>query len=301
MGARISRVEKGEAMGKIRATVDRMQLGRAMRGYRVRSGKTLADVAQLLECSTTRIGSFEDGQATLSAREIEMLTDFYGVPAGEAEAIAELGTQARKRSRRNNYANRLPEQFSRFSLLEDEASLIMIYQSGLIPSLIQSPLYMRAIREESQGVTWNADELEMRVSFALKRQQEIANTVDAKRIHVILGEHAVTDVLRNYDVMEQQLRHLLGIAYTQPAITLQILRASTPKSPARSGGFTIFDFDGRMDRVAAASVLAGPPNFIEDPSETAEFDALFTLYQQNALDQAQTIDYLAELVDDIGK
>ncbi|MGW4521064.1 helix-turn-helix domain-containing protein [Amycolatopsis sp. NPDC004378] len=288
-------------MGKIRPTVDRMQLGRAMRGYRVKAGKTLADVAQLLRCSTTRISSFEDGQANLNVREVETLTTFYVVPGAEAEAIAELAAQARKRSRRNNYANQLPEQFSRFSLLEDEASLIMIYQSGLIPSLVQSPLYMRAIREESQGVTWSADELEMRISFALKRQQELANAADTKRIHIILGEHAVTDVLRNYDVMEQQLRHLLGIAYTQPSITLQILRASTPKSPARSGGFTVFDFDGRMDRVAAASVLAGPLNFIEDPQETAEFDALFTRYQQNALDQAQTIDYLAQLVDDMGK
>lgn len=288
-------------MGKIRPTVDRMQLGRAMRGYRVKAGKTLADVAQLLECSLTRISDFEDGQANLSAREIEVLTEFYAVPAEEAEAIAELGTQARKRSPRNTYANLLPEQFSRFSLLEDEAASIFIYQSGLVPSLLQSPLYMRAIHEDSQGIYWSPDELEMRVAFALKRQENIVNGPNPKRIHAVLGEHALTDVLKNYDVMEEQLRHLLGIIYTRPSVTVQVLPASAPRNPARSGGFTLFDFGGRMDSVAAASVIAGPMTFVDDRSSTAEFESLFSALQRDALPPSQTTDYLANLVDNIGK
>ncbi len=137
-------------------TVRRRRLAAELRRLREASGKTHEDVAAELGWHRSKIGRIEGAQfVRLSLTDLRALLDLYGVAGtDQREALITLGKEGRERGWWHSYADVLPNPHSVLIGLEAEALSVRAYQAQLVPGLLQTEDYTRAIlRGSSPGTT----------------------------------------------------------------------------------------------------------------------------------------------------
>lgn len=271
-------------MVNARPTVERRQLGLALKRCREQAGRSQLEAGQHIGIDDSRISKVEDGIANLAADQLERLTDFYGVTGDERETILALGVEARKRASRQPYTDVLPGSFQRFADLEADANRIYSYESGVVPGLLQSPSYIHAVLE-SAGIWWQPSETvrDQRSAFRVQRQQNTWQSRKPKELHFVIGEAALTEVAGSAAVMREQLEHLLTVMDERDNTTIQLLPFSVPNNPARGGGLTVLEFGLAVPRVGFASVVHGPSTYYDEGERTAAMLRTFQRLSELAL------------------
>ncbi len=108
-------------------------------------------------------------------------------------------------------------------------SLIRAYEPQVVPGLLQTEEYIRAITTASFP-SENEDDWERRVALRLARQDLLKRPVPPQ-YWVVLEETALRRTIGGRDVMSGQLKHLIEAA-SQPDITIQVLPFSAGWHPA---------------------------------------------------------------------
>lgn len=286
-------------MGKARQTVERRQLGLALRRHRDQAKVTQAEAARHVGKTASLVSKIEDGLGTLDADALEALLDFYGVSEPQRCTLLELGTLARKRQPRGSvrtYTDTLPEAFQRLADMEQEATTIYQYQPGVIPGHLQTPRYIRALMRAGDGIWWQeyGPEPENRVAFRLERQARVLDAAKPKSLQFVFTYEALYDDGFHSDVMREQLHHLLELARKHRNIDLWILRVGALDNPAPGGGITVLDFES-APRVGFANVAYGPSTYIDDEEDTAALLRAFKRVQGLAMSKAESLKMIRDL------
>ena len=258
-------------MGVARPTFERRQLGLTLRRLRDQAGKPQQVAADLLEKTRTRIVQLEDGTATISQEELVKLLDCYGVTGDERETVLELGAQARRRQKRRVHVDHLPDAYQRFADLEASASEINWFETGIIPGLLQSPSYMRAVFAECEGVWWEADgeQGRDRLTYRIERQARLFESDERRILRFVVTEDALHANLGSPDVMKEQSNHILSLLDAHPDLTVRVLRNDAHPNPARGGGLWIFGFGDRAAPVGYSPAVLGPSAYYDDEADTS--------------------------------
>ncbi|WP_424188930.1 helix-turn-helix domain-containing protein [Actinokineospora sp. G85] len=269
-------------MVNARPTVERRQLGLALKRLRERSGLSQLAAGQHIGKDDSRISKIEDGLATPKAEDLVKLLELYGVVGDERETIEALGAVARKRQPARAYIDLLPDSFQRFSDLEAAAAKIRTYEVAVIPGLLQSPGYIDALFAASDDVWWASSEVRRKnMGEFRRRRQELLWQAKEKELHFVIGEGALDEVNGSTEVMREQLGHLLNLIDTKPNLTVQMLPKTVPNNPARGGGLTVFEFGISLPRIGFASVVTGPSTFYDGGEDTSNM--LRALYRISKL------------------
>jgi hypothetical protein len=147
----------------------------------------------VIECDTSLISRLERGQRSLKTMELNALLDFYGAPKDAREDIAPLVQIARRRLPRRMYSDDgLPTAFRRLSDHEQDATEIYYSEGELIPGLLQTEDYIRAMMHAGRSAAFDVspDDIEARVQFRLERQQLITRE-DPPLLWFVIGECAL--------------------------------------------------------------------------------------------------------------
>lgn len=278
-------------MSKARQTFERRQLGLTLRRLRDAAGKSQQAAADWIGKARSQLVEMEDGRGTLATDKLEALLDFYGVAGDERRTVVELGALARARQKRRAYTDLLPGSFQRFADLEGSATEIRCYEFGIIPGLLQSLGYVRAMIDDGDGVWWQPShaELSERIAFRLDRQEKIFGAPDPKTLHFVLTEDALTGAVGSQDVMREQRRHILKLLADNDNLTVQVLRSDTYGNPARGGGMTIFGFGDRGSPIGFSTVVFGPSTYFDQEADTADQLRAFRRLQELALDPDESV------------
>lgn len=271
-------------MGTARPTFERRQLGLTLRRLRDEAGKPQQVAADLLGKTRTRIVQLEDGTATISRDELIKLLDCYAVTAAERGTVLELGAQARKRQKRRVYVDQLPDAYRRFADLEASASEINWFETGIIPGLLQSPSYLRAIVAEGEGVWWDENDTEGqdRLAYRIERQARLLESGQRRILRFVLTEDALRANLGSPDVMREQTDHLLALLDAHPDLTIRVLRNDAHPNPVRGGGLWIFGFGDRAAPVAYSPATGGPSTYTDHEADTSRMlQAFYRVWEQS--------------------
>lgn len=257
-------------MGTARPTFERRQLGLTMRRLRDEAGKSQQVAADVVGRTRTRIVQLEDGSATFSQEDLGKLLDCYGVTGDERATVLELGLQARKRQKRRIYVDQLPDAYQRFADLEASAIEINWFETGIIPGLLQSPTYMRAIFAECEGVWWEINNAQGRdrLTYRIERQSRLLESDQRRIFRFVVTEDALRANLGSPAVMREQLDHLLALLDAHPDLTVRVLRNDTYGNPARGRGLWIFGFGERAAPVGYSPAVYGPSVYYDDHADT---------------------------------
>ena len=271
--------------------VGRRRLAQELRRLRSRAGLTIADVAGRLECSAGKISRVENGVVGAQPTDVQAMLDLYGVDGAERCALVELVRMARRRAWWHEYADVVPAQSSRFFGLEDGAATVDQHAGAMIPGLLQTEAYARAVASAPSATRPN--DIERRVELRLRRQQ-LLRRPDPPRVHVLLDEAALHREVGGPEVTAGQLDRLAEFA-DAPHVTLQVLPYGAGAYPALGIAFTVFGFADPADgRVAYLEQLAGN-TLLESAAEVDVYATAFAESAAAALDPERSTELIRTL------
>jgi len=273
--------------------VRRRLVGGALRRYRENVGYALEDAARVLECDRSKISRIETGQRGIRPKELRELLTEYGVPASEQLALVSIASRGGQHSWWHPYTDTMSDAYLDYVIMESAASEIMTYEAQLVPDLLQTDQYARAIAAAEPGYVSDQQREDAVAARAARRQAVLSGS---RRLSVILGEGALHQVVGGADVLARQIGHLARLAEDVPALTLQVLPFSVGAHVgAGSGSLAILRFpDAPGLGVVYLEALSGGV-YLESPSDVARYIRAFALLRAAALSPGDSVRLLQRL------
>lgn len=255
-------------------TVRHKRLTAELRRLRAESGLTRDETASRLDWHPTKVTRIETGQWTrLNVRDVRDLLDVYGVTDdAHIEALVQLARDARQRGWWHSYGDVLPSEYSHFIGLEAEAASVRTYQQVLVPGLLQTEDYARAIvhafrpHDLQEGV-------DRRVAVRRERQRRVLDE-HVLELWAILGEGVVRQLVGDAVITARQLQFLVE-ASELPNVTIQVLPFGAGEHGAMVGAFEMLGFPQAVDPDVVYVENMASALFLEDPEEVARYAQVF--------------------------
>lgn len=118
--------------------------------------------------------------------------------------------------------------------MEDVALRVRTWQISVVPGLFQTADYARALAV-SGGVWEDPDDIERIVAVRMKRQARLMDDNPLK-VHAVIWEPALRQVVGGAEVMREQLSHLYDVAKL-PSVHVQVLPFRAGGHPCIGGSF----------------------------------------------------------------
>lgn len=229
-----------QVLRQVRPTARRIALGGHLRRLRENRGIDRENAANAIRASSSKISRMELGRVAFKERDIADLLTLYGITdEHERERILTLVRQANVPGWWRDYGDVLPSWFETYVGLEQAAAVIRVYEPQLVPALLQTPDYARAVMQ-LRHVHVSVDEIERRVRLRMARQIFLSQP-GAPELWVALDEAALRRSLGDHKLQQAQLLHLIDMAQ-RPNITLQVVPSHAGGHIAAGGPFTILRF-----------------------------------------------------------
>ena len=159
----------------------RRLVGGALRRYRENVGYALEDAARVLECDRSKISRIETGQRGIRPKELRELLTEYGVPEREQAALVAIASRGGQRGWWHRYADVLPGPYLDYVIMESAAAEIMTYEAQVVPDLLQTDDYARAIAAAEPGYATDQQREEAVAARAARRQAILGGSAEAPR------------------------------------------------------------------------------------------------------------------------
>jgi hypothetical protein len=235
--------------------------------------------------------------------DVETMCRLYGADAGLTDALKGLARETRAKGWWHSYGADLSEWFELYIGLEAAASRLRHYEAEIIPGLLQSPQYMRAIIRNGLTAEHTPELVGQRVAVRQQRQRILTRKQPrAPELDVILSEAAV---LRGFDrtVMIEQFLHLQILAGL-PNISVRILPLTTGPHRAFHGPFVILDFPRpatARDPEPTTVYQEGPTGalYLDKPREAQVYDAIWADLDSKCWDRTRSGRFIQEKTEEL--
>lgn len=267
-------------------TVRRRELGTLLKTLRTERGMTAEQVAGQLGVSTSKVSRLETGQRGARARDINELSDLYGIGQEERQRLLELARAGKERA----WWQPLGLPYPTYVGLETEAAAIFDYGLGIIPGLLQAPAYARAVVAAADP-TLPPEAVEQRVQGRMFRQQLLLDEA-GPRFEAVVDESVLHRVVGGAEAMRAQLERLLELS-TLPRVTLRVIPYEAGALPAGNNKFIILSFAQAAVRdVVFIEGLTGDL-YLDDPADVEAYKTAYEALAQLAADPAATREIIA--------
>jgi transcriptional regulator with XRE-family HTH domain len=278
-------------------TIQRRRLGIALKRAREAAGKTQDEAAVIMDAAASKISRLELGQSGLRLTDLGILLNYYGVEGPEAETMRDLARAGRQRGRWSSYRESLPTWFRQYVDLEGDASEIRWYQAEIIPGILQTEAYIRAILEAGSRV--NVEDLDRQVQVRLQRQSAL-DAADETELAFVLSESALRRRVGGIVTMREQLRRLIEVS-ERPNVGLQILPFDADSYTTASFGFVSLRFDG--DAASDVIYQEGYTDaaYLDSPSDVKAYGKLWDDLRAAALGPVESRNLMTRIAGKFGE
>ena len=286
------------ASGPTSSTVQAWELGLRLREHRERLGLTAASVARTTGIGSTNLSVMESGKRRLTAAKLRDLVEVYRLDDAERRELEELREQADQREWWYDYAHLFPEDFVRLLGLEAGADRISEFAPDIVPGLLQTADYARAVMRAGTPCTGPVD-IGPRLETRLARQARLVGTY-ALKLDVLLGEAALRQVVGGPEVMRGQLAHLLHVIAKRPDhVRVRVMPFSAGAHPLLGAGLRIMSFpSGRLrDLVYQETAISGA--VVDKRQVILESTASFAEAFDRALDEEGSRGFIGDVREEV--
>lgn len=246
----------------------REALGQRLREIRRRAGLSGRQLAALADWHESKISKLEYGKLRASDADVRAYCAHAGAEDELADLLATLhNIDAAYMEMRRLLSTGTGRSQDKLVKLAEKTRLTRIYQNVLIPGILQTPEYARAILERSITRHRLPDDIDAGIAKRMERQQFLYH--GDRRFHVLLAEQALLTTVGNDSVMIGQLDRLL-VAAGLPRVTLGIVPAAA-EIPQQTTNFVMFD-----DRMTTVETITAELT-ITQPREIATYGRTFDM------------------------
>ncbi|MGW5291876.1 helix-turn-helix domain-containing protein [Streptomyces bacillaris] len=221
-------------------------LGRRLGGelLRMREARDLrqSHAADALTASVAKVAKIERGLVPIRDPDIRALCHLYGeTGADTVDRLLALAKADRERRKASGWWNQYPglRSMAEYAALEDIATSVRTWQLAIVPGLLQTPDYARALAV-GNGSWEDPDEIEPFIEARMTRQARLGGE-NPLELWAVVHEAALRQLVGGREVMREQLGHLVDMA-RQPNVKLQITPYLAGAHPGLTSAFTIVSF-----------------------------------------------------------
>lgn len=185
-----------------------------------------------------------------------------------------------------------PAWFRPFVELEEAATVIRSFEVQVIPGLLQTPDYARAVFAPRRP---DSDKLDDQVAARLERQR-ILTRAQPPQLWVILDENVLRRHVGTTAVMRAQLERLVAAAL-QPRIVIQVLPYEVGSHAGVGGPFAILTLDEGPDVVYVDGFLKG--QILAEPEDVKATGHAYDLLRAVALSPERSIDLITNVMKEL--
>ncbi|MFC9291586.1 helix-turn-helix domain-containing protein [Streptomyces sp. NPDC057052] len=278
--------------------VRRRKLGAELRALRSRAGLTSGEAARLVGWHQSKVSRIETGTSGTRPADVRLLLDAYGVDDAQLrELMLSLAGSVEGGGREHwwhAYRGVLPPTYRDFISLESQASAMRTLETTVVPGLLQTPAYARAVtRAAVEGL--DEDRLDALVEVRLARQ-DVLRARPPLELDAVLDEAVLRREVGGPEVMAQQLERLVEAARL-PQVRLQVLPFSAGAHIGVTGSFVIFSFSSASDLDVVVLDHLTSSVHLERKEDLQAYTKAFNALRAHALSPGDSLDYLAATAD----
>jgi len=278
--------------------VRRRKLGAELRAQRARAGLTSGQAAARVGWHQSKVSRIETGSSGVKPADVRLLLDAYGVVDPQLRELLLVLAGSEDGGGRQNwwhaYRGVLPPAYRDFISLESQASAMRTLETLVVPGLLQTPEYARAVTRAAVGPPDDAN-LDTLVEVRLARQ-DVLRADPPLRMSAVLDEAVLRREVGGPEVMEAQLRRLVTAARL-PHVRLQVLPFAAGAHIGITGPFVIFSFPSTSDLDVVVLDHLTSSLYLERKEELQAYAEAFSTLQSNALSPEDSLDHLTALAE----
>lgn len=264
---------------------------------RRKTKKTQRDIADAMDWSLSKMIRIENGEVGITPNDLKVLLGHYGITEQRRiDPLVEMARASRGYSWSDLRDFFTPADLTYFSF-EAAASYLRTFQMAVVPGLLQTEEYARAILQDELRHT--GSEADRRWQ-ARQRRQELHDRDTPPEMSVVLDEAVIRRYVGGSTVMRRQLEELKRWS-DEPHINLQVLPFKAGAHRLMRGPIVLLEFaDAKDDDLLYQEHTSGAATTRDDPDVTATYLESFFDVEAKALPPKATIDLLDELIDEMG-
>jgi transcriptional regulator with XRE-family HTH domain len=271
----------------------RRRLRDALRKAREAQQLTQKQAADDLDWSMSKLVRIEAGTVNVSTTDLKALLQLYAITAeAQVANLLEIARNTRRAPWYSKYQEVIGAPFAEFLGYERSASTIKAFTQLIIPGLIQTDDYARAILQVRR-----VSRVDERVDLRMERQ-ELLDQEDCPEISYVIDEAALHRRVGGSAVMRRQLRRFREVM-DHPKISLGIIPFSAGAHQSMSSSFTVLEFADWDEDVLYQETSQGSVTTREDQDQVAEHIERFDLLRSMSMDGQDAIDLTDRLINDL--
>lgn len=260
------------------------------------AGLTQSEVARAQEWSPSKVHRIEKGHVSIGRPDLLALLQHYGISDQQLiDNLLELARSSRNQPMPyRGYRDTFSPEIIRFWGYEASASWIGELELLVLPGLLQTPDYTRALIRDGHGVA--EDRLDRFVDSRRERQL-ILDRATPPTVSFLIDETVLGRAVGGVDVMRAQLEHLLRMA-ERPNLDIRMLPLGLGAHAGLRGPFVLLQFAANNDPdIVYIENRRGDSIFENDAAITDNHRAIFRDLERRAAHPDELALYVERALD----
>ncbi|MEU6527351.1 helix-turn-helix transcriptional regulator [Streptomyces sp. NPDC046924] len=274
--------------------VRRRKLGAELRSLRTSAGFTSGEAARLVGWHQSKVSRIETGTSGVKPADVRLLLDAYGLADRQLRELLLVLAGSDDSDGRHHwwhaYRGVLPPTYRDFISLESQAGAMRTLETTVVPGLLQTPEYARAVTEAAlEGAS--KERLDALVEVRLARQ-DVLRAEPPLELAAVLDEAVLRREVGGPGVMTRQLNRLVEAARL-PHVRLQILPFTAGAHIGVTGPFVIFSFSRTSDLDVVVLDHLTSSLYLERKEDLRVYSEAFNALSIHALSPEDSLDFIA--------
>ncbi|NEW27324.1 helix-turn-helix domain-containing protein [Nocardia cyriacigeorgica] len=281
-------------MAPVSPTVARWELVLRLRELREQRGYDSAGFAKLVGFTPANWSHVEKGRRVLTTNTIGPVLDQLEVEPEERAELLELLRASKQRGWWAKSSALIGSELQRLYGMEYGAQSIRSYDSSVVPGLLQTEAYARALI--SADVMIRPVQVEQLVAIRMQRQRRLRGQ-DPVELTAVVGEGTLRQQTGGPDVLAAQLRHLVDLMTELGNVEVRVI-PFTASAGAVLGGSSFHLIDFTSERLptfgwAESAVFGGA---VDDPEQVRDLSFAFVRALEQSLSRDDSLSLLRRYV-----
>ncbi|MEU1281990.1 helix-turn-helix transcriptional regulator [Streptomyces sp. NPDC005805] len=274
-------------------TARRRRLAIELKKLREEHKLTCNQVGEGLDWSGSKVNRMETGSGRVQPSDVDALCRFYETTDELREFLKSLAKDSKVRGWWHAHGAGVPQWFSVYIGLEQDASSLRQYQCEFVPGLMQTPEYAAELHRATNQLA--AEAVERAVNVRMERQNRLATT-EGPSLWCIVHESVLHHVVGDRELMKHQLTRMLDVASSKN-VTLQVLPFDAGTYPA-TGAFTILGFPEQEDPDVVYRDGLTDAIYLEAPSDVDEYTRAYDNLRAVASSPPRSVELIKRVLED---
>ncbi|WP_256363099.1 helix-turn-helix transcriptional regulator [Streptomyces sp. TRM70350] len=255
-------------------------LGAQLSAGRRAAGFTQRSLAEIVNVDEETIASIEQGRRRLTpdlAVRLDQVLDLKGLLEAGVDNLPEI--------------DQFPMWAELYIQHEQEAIALSLYANQVLPGLLQTEAYARAVLRE-RVPAYAEDEIETKTAARIGRQDILRRRVPPT-VSFVIWEPVLNLAVGGPEVHAEQLRHLRACAEL-PGLSVQFLPLSSPSHAGLNGPFVLLETPDHQ-HLAYIEGQRGS-QWVSDPDEVSILSRKYAMLRTQALTTQDSMGLLDRLL-----